>query len=432
MAFTDSRCFRSWSRHSLVGLAAAALAGLAPAEEAAGPEGGLRFSGFGSLGVTHTSAPAGWGFRRELTQPGRDETWSADVDSRLGLQLNYSLGSRFELVAQVIGKRRALYARDGDALEWAYAAWRPDAHWTLRLGRVNLDTFLMADYRNVGYGFTAARPPVELYGMLPTALDGADVGRSWLDGDTQWRVKLMAGTASIGDPQTTVPSRVRRLFGAMLSRDEGGLLLRGSAARTRIDIDLSGAQPIVEGLNQLAVLPIPAVANQARQLSARLGTAGIWTTFLELGVRQELADWQWSVEAVHIDAAPLIKQSSVYATVGRHLGDWTPFIGYGRTRDGMPVQPEPAWLPLLSPLLGPSAAAQAQSVAAAVVANVNGTRVQQAGWSVGLRWDFHPQAALKLQWDRMHIGQAGSGLWTRASGQPSAARVATAVVDFMF
>lgn len=418
----------------LAGLIALSAMGMAQAQEVDRPAGtsGLRFSGFGSLGLSHVDAPTGWGYRRELTQGGSDDSWRADVDSRLGVQLNYSLGSRFELVAQVIAKKRGAYAKDSDALEWAYASYRPDADWTLRAGRVNLDAFLMADYRNVGFGFMTARPPIELYGMLPTTLDGADVARSWFQGDAQWRAKLMMGRAGIGDYDAAKPGSTRDVLGLMLSREEGGLLVRASIARTRIHIDLSDQRPAMDALGQLAGLPIPAVADTARVLRERMGEQPTRAVFYELGLRHELADWQWSAEFVRIAGDPLIKQSSAYATAGRRFGDWTPFVGYGRSRDTMPVVAQPAWQAVLTPVIGPGGAAQAQFLGSAITAAVNGSRVRQSTWSVGARWDFHPQAALKLQWDESRIEAFGSGLWTQADGSAARSRVATAVVDFIF
>jgi len=399
-------------------------------DAASGP--GLRLSGFGTLGLSHVQAPRGWGFRRELTQSASDKTWRHDVDTRLGVQANYSLGSRFELVAQVIARKRATYAGDDDSLEWAYVAYRPNADWTLRVGRVNVDAFLMADYRNVGYGFTAVRPPVELYAPLPTSLDGADIARSWFQGDAQWRAKLMVGAAQIGDFATGDPGRVRDVVGAMVSREEGGLLLRASAARTRIRLDLSSTQPAFDALDQLGSLPIPAVANQARLLRNRLGASDIRATFLELGLRYEQGDWQCSAEIVSIRAVPLVRQTSAYVTVGHRIGEWTPYAGYSRTRDAMPVLATPDWQAALTPVIGSAAAAQSQLLGALVTASVNHARVQQSGWSLGARWDFHPQAALKLQWDRFRIDANGPGLWTGAGGQAAWANVATAVVDFIF
>ncbi|MEO6280603.1 hypothetical protein [Roseateles sp.] len=265
-----------WARCLLAGIAVVVWPGSAQAQEADRPpsEARLHISGFGSLGLSHVDAPDGWGYRRELAQAGSGATWRHDIDTRLGVQLNYSLGSQFELVAQVIAKKRGHYASDGDALEWAYASYRPNADWTLRVGRVNVDAFLMADYRNVGYGFTMARPPVELYARLPTTLDGADVARSWFQGDAQWRAKLMHGSGRIGDLHTSKASRVSDVSGAMLSREEGGLLVRASVARARTAINLTTVQPALDGLAQLGALPIPSVADEARQLRDRLGATG--------------------------------------------------------------------------------------------------------------------------------------------------------------
>ena len=151
-----------------------------------------------------------------------------------------------------------------------------------------------------------------------------------------------------------------------------------------------------------------------------------------MGLRHELADWQWSAELVHIAADPLIKQLSAYVTAGRRIGDWTPFVSYGRSRDTMPVVGQPEWQAALTPVIGPAAAAQAQLLGSFVTASVNGSRVRQSTWSIGARWDFHPQAALKLQWDSTRVDAFGSGLWTRADAGPARARAATAVVDFIF
>lgn len=428
--------FSRFARGLFAGLAGVAVAASAHAQaEADHPMtlgSGLRISGFGSVGVSHVDAPAGWGFRREVTQPGSDSAWREDIDTRVGVQLNYSLSNQVELVAQAIAKRRARYANDLDALEWAYVAYRPTPDWTVRAGRVNLDAFLMADYRNVGYGFMAARPPVELYALLPTTLDGADVARSWIVGDAQWRAKLMVGSAPIGDIESAKPGRIHRVMGAMVSREESGLLLRASVARTRINMDLSDYQPALDALAQLGQFPIPSVAQQATVLRGRLGASGVWATFSELGVRHELAEWQWSAELVHISADPLIKQTSFYANAGRRIGDWTPYVGYSRTRDAMPVLDVPAWQALLSPIIGPAAAAQAQALGSLATGAVNGSRLVQSSWSVGARWDFHPQAALKLQWERLHMSAGGTGLWRGADGSQANANVATAVVDFIF
>lgn len=427
-------CRSSRTRGLFAGVVFAAWAGAACGQEVERPAdgSGLRVSGFGTLGLSHVQAPDGWGFRRELSQSGSGHAWRHDVDSRLGVQLNYGLGSRLELVAQAIARKRGEHARDADALEWAYASYRATPDWTLRAGRVNVDAFLMADYRNVGYGFTMVRPPVELYARLPTTLDGADVARSWLLGDAQWRAKLMYGSGRIGDLHTGQASRIRDVSAAMLSREEGGLLLRASVSRARVAIDQAPLHPALDGLNQLGALPVPAVAEQALALRDRLGATGIWAMFWELGVRHELADWQWSAEFVRVTARPLTVETSSYVTMGRRLDDWTPYLAVGRVSSAIAVLSPPAWQDALTPVIGVSAAVPAQMLGDLVTASLNGARTRQSTWSLGLRWDFHPQAALKLQWDRVRVREGGASLWTDAGSRTATARVATAVVDFIF
>lgn len=421
-----------WTRGLLASLAV--CAGGAAAQDADRPATtGLRVSGFGTLGISEVQAPPTWGFRRELTQPARPGRWRWDADTRLGVQANYSVDPSLELVAQVIAKKRGAFAADTDALEWAYASYRPDAEWTLRAGRVNVDTFLMADYRNVGFGFLSLRPPVEFYARLPTTLDGGDIARSWIVGDAQWRAKLMAGATRIGDVDFSEAGRLNSVLGAMVSREQGGWLLRASIARARIDFRQDDAQrAALAALGQLGTLPLPAVAAPALQLRERLGANGIQSLFTEVGLRYEGSEWQGSVEFVHVSAAPLTVERTFYAMLGYRLGDWTPFVGHGRSRNAVAALDAPAWLQALAPVLGPSAAAEAQGLGNAVVAVLNGGRLVQSSWSLGLRWDFHAQAALKLQWDRIKVAPGGGSLWSGVDGAPGRARVATAAVDFIF
>jgi hypothetical protein len=131
-------------------------------------------------------------------------------------------------------------------------------------------------------------------------------------------------------------------------------------------------------------------------------------------------------------AEPLIRQTSAYVIVGHRWGRWTPFVGYGRTHDTMPALAVPDWQTPLAPLLGAPAAAQAQQLGAAATAAVNAARALQSTRLVGVRWDFHPQAALKLQWEHVDIRAVGSSLWSRANGEQGRAQAVTAVVDFIF
>jgi hypothetical protein len=71
----------------------------------------IRISGFGTLGLTDVAAPNGWGYRRDLGQSGSTDRTRGDVDSRVGLQLNYMPVSQFELVTQLLAAPHSRAAR---------------------------------------------------------------------------------------------------------------------------------------------------------------------------------------------------------------------------------------------------------------------------------------------------------------------------------
>jgi hypothetical protein len=408
-----------------IGAALCLWAGSCPAQSAEPAGSGLRVSGFGTLGVVHSDAPAGWGFLRNIDQPDNHGGTRADIDSRLGLQLNYVASSQIELVSQLLATRRSSDSAATDALEWAFVAYRPTSDVTLRVGRLNLDQFLLSDYRNVGFAYLFARPPVEFYGSIPTSLDGADITRTWNLADAQWRAKAFVGRAKIVGIDLT-PG-----YGVTLSREADGLLVRAGLSRARFANTSTALQPVLDGLGALSTLPVPAVAAQADALRTRLDYAGTALNYATLGINYDPKLWQWTAELTRVSGGPNTTVVAGYAGVGRRVGAVTLFGAASAAKgNGSPVV-APAWGVALAPVLGPAAAQQAQLVGywAAFAASQT---IDQHTLSIGARWDFHPRMALKVQWDHVQVNANGSQLWSNATLEPERAEVGTVLLDFVF
>ncbi len=125
-------------------------------------------------------------------------------------------------------------------------------------------------------------------------------------------------------------------------------------------------------------------------------------------------------------------ESALYLTVGRRIGAWTPYVSLSRVRNGVAAWTVPAWQASLAPALGVAGAAQAQQAAAAVTGLLNAARIEQASEALGVRWDVHPQAALKLQWERVRVPSGGGSLWTGGDGSSARGRLTSVVLDFIF
>jgi hypothetical protein len=378
---------------------------------------------------------------REFTQPRNDGGTRADIDSRLGLQANYALTPRVEAVAQVVLKDRVHEASTSDALEWAFVAWRPDAHSTLRVGRVNPKTYMQADVRNVGFAYTALRPSVDFYGVLAQQwADGIDIARTWTSGEAQWQAAAQAafnGRVHFDvqrgfEPFTFSSKKSMALF---VTRAEGGLTLSASFARSDFTTDVGATGvPVVQNLQSVAALPVPEVAREAAALIEGFNLDGGWLSLASLGVDYQTGPWRLVAEGARISGDyDFVNGHYGYIQAAHSVGAWTPYVAAGRARTRGRPAPPPQWGVALAPVIGAVGAAQAQALGTSVVQGfVNSIRFDQSSLSLGVRWDVQPQMALKLQWDRVDVRANGGGLWANSDLRPSVNHVVGVGLDFVF
>ncbi len=381
---------------------------------------GIRISGFGTLGVVQSEAPEGWGFLRNLEQPPSTRSTRFDIDSRLGVQLNYAASSQIELVGQFLATRRGPEAALSDAVEWAFAACRPNADLAIRAGRLNLDQFVMSDYRNVGFAYLYARPPVEFYGVIPSNLDGTDVSQTWHFDDVRWRAKGFLGRSK------SVAIALDKVFGVALTRESDGLLLRAGWSRAKFAHNSPALTPLFEGLDQIRALPVPTVAAEAVKIRNDLDLAAEPLVYATLGLTYEHGQWQYAAEITR----PSVGKANIragYASVGRRIGKLTLFGMVSSGNSDLSALATPAWDALLTPLIGPASAAQAQMLGA-VAADAANQSIRQTTYSLGGRWDIHPRVAFKAQWDYVKVKANGGYLWSSATSDPASATIATVLL----
>jgi hypothetical protein len=395
------------------------------------PAGELAVHGFGTIGTAYIDQPAGWAYTRSLNQRTTTDELRPDLDSVIGLQLNYRPSEQFELVAQASAAVLDDAARLTDYVDLAFLAWRPDAAWTARLGRVNLDAYLLSDHRDVGFTYQFIRPPVEFYARMPSSLDGADVVRTWMSGEVQWSVKAFVGRTSAGVGERRL--RLWPLYGVMLSRESGGLLLRFSALQGRPSVGISALDPLLQGLQQIEALPVPDVAAQAAQMRQALTTQDVRTDYLAGAIAYDRHSWLLSAEinSAEVKDRANISFTTGYLSLGRRFGPLSVFLMESAAiRRGDPLD-TPDWATPLTPI-DPVLAQQAQMLAIGATTAINRTAADQNTTSLGMRWDLAPRLALKAQWDHVRVRREGSGLFGQSGPEPASANVAAIALDFVF
>jgi hypothetical protein len=332
-------------------------------------------SGFGTLGATysslHTADYAGAAF--EPYGAGASRNLDFADDSRLGVQLTAHFTSKLSALVQVVS-----HDNYDDSftptLEWANLnyAFTPDLN--LRVGRIELPTFLTSDYREVGYANPWVRVPPELYDVVPiTNSDGVDGSYRMHFGPVTNTVHLIYGESTFHAVPGPLRVQGTGIFGVFDTTEYRALTTHLGYLRAHVSVPFATGKPV-------------AVYSAAASL--------------------DLERWFLQAEVARATVDGLTPgYVAGYATAGVHVGKFTPYVTYAVER----------------------------SLDHAIVApNLN---IGQRSASAGVRWDFAKDLDLKVQYDHVWTPAGSTGLFMNE--QPdfrlgSGAQVVTATLDFVF
>lgn len=356
------------------------------------------FDGFGTLGLVYsderhadfvgnTFARRGAGHSRRL---------SPEVDSRLGFQVTADLTPSLTGVVQLVSEKNPDGSYD-PRVEWANLKYDVTPELDVRVGRMVLPSFLVSEYRKVGYANPWVRPPQEVYRLVPvTNFDGIDFSRRFhfdeltasLRGSYGWTdVEGQAGDIKARDGfvlNTTLESRAWKLF----------------ALYTRANMTVRALDPLFDGFRQLGPVG-ESVADRYQVSSTRVD---IWS----LGWQYDPGDWFTMAEWSRARTRSILGDADGwYVSAGYRHGNLTPYATVAGRRvlsatadPGVPVSGLPPEL---------------AGMAATLNTNLNqflAATPRQKSLSLGVRWDVAPQIALKVQYDFIDLARGSPGLLT--------------------
>jgi len=406
--------------------ACAAMAGAARADDSGGAS-AFSFSGYGTVGVAYSSNDQADYLVDEFkpTGPGFTHRWSADADTRLGMQASWQATPRVSAVVQVITQQRYDNSYRPD-VEWANVKYQATPDFSVRAGRIVLPIYMVTDSRRVGYANPWVRPPVEVYSLVPvTSVDGIDANYRTLFGDA---AATLQATVAQTDPHFPNASgfnagmaKVRDILAVVGTVERGSLTLRANYGQARLTID--SLQPLFDAFRQFG----PAGADIARRYELQ----GRSVNFIGVGASYDPGPWFFTGEWAKFDTHSVLgAKSAWYVSGGHRFGAFTPYVTYARIKADSPTSDAGLPVAALPAPVQPTAAFLDQALNTTL-----GLVPQQHTFSVGVRWDFLRDAAFKLQFDDVRVDEASRGTFGnfQAGFQPGAtARVVSAVVDFVF
>lgn len=387
----------------------------------------LTLSGYGTVGAMHSDNdradylvdafhPSG---------PGHTRSVSADPDTRLGLQVSAQLTSRLSAVVQVLSQQR--YDNSyRPTVEWANVKFQVTPDLSVRGGRVVLPNFMVTDTRLVGYANPWIRPPVEMYSLVPvTHNDGVDASYRFATGNLAHTFQITFGGSDSKFPNASGfeagEAKARDLVAANHTIESGSVSVRFSAGQAKLTI--AAFRPLFDAFRQFGP--------QGSAIADKYSVDERRVTFAGLGASYDPGKWFAMAEWARFDTHSIVgARSAWYLSGGYRLSKVTPYATYARIKaDSGNSDPG---LSLTG--LPPQAAATAAILNATLNAQLGTVPVQNTA-SLGVRWDFLKNAALKVQYDHVELGANSRG--TFGNVQPDfqrggTVRLISAAVDFVF
>lgn len=380
------------------------------------------FSGYGTFGVSHSDNKDA-DFVTSVSKAsgaGYTHSWSADVDSRIAGQVTANLSKQWSAVVQVISEQRYDNSHT-PFVEWANIQYKITPDFSVRAGRIAVPVFLAADYRKVGYSIPWVRTPLEVYTSAPlTRSDGIDGSYRFHIGDITHTVQ-----AFVGETKDNITGngnyQIKNLWGITNTTEVDALTARLTYLQGNIKVNL--AQDLFAGLRQFG----PQGAALADKYESNFETA----RFLGVGANYDPGKWFVTGEWARLQTSAYIGTNRAwYVSGGYRFGALTPYMTYASTKS-LSNTSDPGID--LTQVPGPYV-----PMAARLNAGLNmllASAPSQQTVSVGGRWDFANNIALKVQLDQVKPTPGSAG--TFINSQPEffsghTINVFSAVVDFVF
>ena len=339
----------------------------------------LTINGFASI-------KAGMTLDSDDTLYGYDDSLDFKNESLFAVQLMSDLGDKLSVTAQLMGRG----ADDFDVdFEWAFISYQLTDEVRINAGRLRTPFYKYSDYRDVGYAYDWLRVPQSVYGLGFDNIEGVSLYHTTQLGNFDSSLQLIAGAydgeASISG--TEVNAEIKDILGITweLSQDWYSLRAAYLIGKVSVGAEAVSLQPGVtfgDFFNGLAGAGFSALVNEIDIVEED-------GEFFGLGFTVDKNDWLVVAEytTVKVDNSFIADQKNFYLSLGHRFDTITPYISY--EKEDNPAKDE---------IYTPYQASLPPALLLPVVGIVQSQAREATTYNVGLRYDFHPSAAFKVQY----------------------------------
>lgn len=324
---------------------------------------GLSISGFGSVGVGKSDNNIGYA---KYT----DEKVDWEQETLAGLQFDFQINDKAKFVTQIVANSRYDYE---PKIEMAYASYDFD-HFTARAGKLRLPLFFYSDYIDLGYAYPMIRPSQETYeNIVLKGYTGADLLIPIEFENSSLLLQPVMGVATIDEDDSRIGEvKLDQMFGLSANWNYEDLTLRASYFVAEANPECDASE----------------LSTTQCQKAALVGIHGQDGQFVSLGMQYDNGDFLVNVEGTDVQLDGKYSDTqSVSGLFGYRIGEFTPYLAasWVETTDNE-ERPDPSLA-----LAATDQTAYEQALGLNRLMNY-----ERMSYSVGTRWDFYTNMALKF------------------------------------
>jgi len=347
------------------------------------------------------------------------EEFNFKPESMFALQARYDWGNNLTITGQLVAKGADNFRPE---LDWLYLTYNFSDDAYLMAGRRNLPMYYFSEYMEIGYAYPWIRPPANLYWWEITQFNGLTVAKSFNVGNWTLVLGAFAGSEEREDieahdfwrergfyyfPDESAPDVSNYVKG---SADVTWSDIRGinvNASNGWIDLRASYFETHYETWGEYLVdpdrLPVRSTANAVTEFDLQfIGLSGSF----DLNLATVVFDYNL---VLYDDGYGFEFPTYLVIAIYNHA-TWQPYVGMSNA---------------------------AGKLTKDYFGFGTGDAEEHRMYTLGLRYNFHPSASLKIQYDDFNDnGLRGTGLGSTASDYDFSyhndAQLFSVSVDFVF
>lgn len=352
----------------------------------------LRINGFASVyagKATNTNTPV----------YGYDEDIRLSEESKFAVQVAADLTEGVTATAQLIARGRDNYDAE---FEWAYVTYQIDDQSQVSAGKMRIPFYKYSDFLDVGYAYRWVRPPQSVYGLSFSTYEGASYLRTDTLGGWDSSLQLVYGNLSDDIRAYTAadPAKMDSIWGVNWTMNRDWFTGRVAYLIADVSIDEVNSAPLsglIAGLNSFGL------SSEAAKLQTKDDSGYFFGIGFSIDYNDFLVDAEYT--ELEVDDSVLAPQQQYFVSLGYRVGQVTIHTTYEENQDKhnasryntVPLtvnHPQLGTIPVSVDPTNPNA----PTLRALTNGALNGVHVDTSTWSVGLRHDFHPSAAFKVDY----------------------------------